>query len=195
LLKICSNIKSNLKLFLLFLIAVVYLKGLQAQTWIALGSGLEFPINTFTVHNGNLFAGSDAVYKWDGSSWTGMNEGLSSLFGGAIYALAVSNGGNLYCGGTGFFVLTPDLNFYNYAGRWNGNKWTTVGDGTGNYRSGMNEFVSVMTSYNGVLIAGGNFGSAGGDPLYPTDVYYIASFAGTSCCWSALGTGMNDVVR
>ena len=188
--------KSYLKFILLFIISGIYLKGMQAQTWSALGSGLEYPPYTFTVYNGNLYTGSDGVYKWDGSNWIGMNEGLSSLLGGGtIYALAVSNGGTLYCGGAGFFVLTPDQNLYNYAGRWNGSKWTTVGNGTGNDGWGMDEFVSVMTSYNGQLIAGGNFGSAGGDPLYPQDVYYIAGFAGTSCCWSPLGSGMNDWVR
>ena len=187
--------KTKLILSLLFVILGIYFNNVKAQTWSALGSGLEYGVTTFTIYNGYLYAGGDGVYQWDGNSWNGMNEGLSSFGGGAINTLAVSNGGNLYYGGADFFVLCPDLNLYNYAGRWNGSKWITVGSGTGNDGSGMDGYVSVMASYNGQLIAGGNFGSAGGDPLYPLEVYYTASFAGTSCCWSAMGSGMNDYVR
>lgn len=185
------------KLFLILMLSItgVNIKNSNAQTWSAVGSGLNYSVNTFAIYNGNLYAGCDGIYKWDGSNWTGMNTGTSTFGGGTVYSLAVSNGGNFYCGGADFFVLTPDNNLYNYIGRWNGSQWTTVGSGTVNDGAGMGGYVVAMTSYNGQLYAGGDFGTAGGDPLNQFEAYYIASFAGTTCCWSAVGSGMNERVR
>jgi hypothetical protein len=167
----------------------------RAQGWSPVGSGISFPVNSMTNYNGNLIAGADGVYKWNGSTWSGMNTGLQSFGGGAVYGLAVSNSGNLYCGGANFFVNTPSSNLYNYIARWGTNTWTVVGSGTGNDGSGMWDVVSVLTSYNGNLYAGGDFTEAGGDPTTPYSASHIASFAGTSCCWAAVGAGVNNNVR
>lgn len=59
--------------------------------------------------------------------------------------------------------------------------WSGVG-------GGVNGYVNAFTIYNGDLIVGGNFTSAGG-----TSANYIASWNGTS--WSALGTGMDNQVK
>ncbi|MFA6260680.1 MAG: T9SS type A sorting domain-containing protein [Bacteroidia bacterium] len=182
-------------LFLAFFVSLLLQsKSSGAQQWHALDSGLEYSANSFAVFNGKLVAGGDGVHSWNGQKWTDKSTGLKSFFGGEIYTIAISNSGILYCGGDGFHVLTPDQNLYNYAARWDGDKWTTVGSGTGNDGSGMSGSVHAMTSYNGILHAGGNFSSAGGDPLDPFAVYYAARFSGTSCCWQSIGTGVNDKV-
>ncbi len=171
------------------------IKSANAQTWSALGPGLDYEVNTFAVYNGDLYAGSDGIYKWTDTNWTSFNTGTNTLGGGIIYSLCVSNGNNFYAGGAGFFVLTPDGNWYNYIGRWDGNKWTTVGSGLGNDGWGMGSDVFALASYNGELYAGGNFGTAGGDPINQQEVYYIANFAGTVCCWNPVGSGMDDKVN
>lgn len=113
------------------------------------------------------------------------------MFGaGDVYALANFND-VLFAGGF-FTVLTPDGNWYNNAARFHNGYWTTCGSGTGNDGSGMNDQVNYLIEYNGQLYAGGRFGSAGGDPLYPQEVGYIARFDGTA--WHPVGEGMNWTV-
>jgi len=155
---------------------------------------LDYGVNTFAVYNGNLYAGSDGIYKLSDTIWTSFNNGTNTFGGGIVYSLCVSNGNNFYAGGGGFFVLTPDDNYYNFIGRWDGSKWTTVGSGLGNDGWGMGSEVFILSSYNGELYAGGDFGTAGGDPINQQEVYYIASFAGTVCCWNPVGSGMDDKV-
>ncbi|MDP4240732.1 MAG: T9SS type A sorting domain-containing protein [Bacteroidota bacterium] len=172
----------------------------NAQEWSPVGDGIEDPVNTFTEYNGNLFAASSGIFEWNGSNWVGMNSGLFSFSAGNLNALCVSNGNNLYVGGENFFVLCPDNDLYTNASRFNGSQWTTVGNGLGNDGLGMNNTISAMASFHGILYAGGNFSTAGGDPLRSYDrednlASYIANFRGNSCCWDSVGGGMNDVIR
>ena len=68
-----------------------------------------------------------------------------------------------------------------YIARWNGATWQPLG-------SGMNYIVYALTVYNGELIAGGYFTTAGGNLASK-----IARWDGAT--WQALGSGMNRPVN
>jgi trimeric autotransporter adhesin len=174
----------NIFLFLLLIIS----SQLTAQTWAPYGSGLEYPVNSICYHNNTLYAAGGGVYSWNGSSWNDRSNGMISLMD--VYSLASYNG-SLYAGGF-FTVLTPDFNWYNNAGRFYNNSWTTCGTGTGNDAYGFSDYVNFLYVFNGQLYAGGRFGSAGGDPLSPQTAPYIASFDGT--LWHPVGSGMDFTV-
>jgi len=160
------------------------------QQWSSFGEGLDYPVNSIIYHNGSFCSASDLVYVLSGDQWSAVVEGMYTT-APEIYALGVYNG-DLFAGGAGFFVTTPELNWYNFIGRLHNGSWTTCGSGTGNDGIGMDDYVSYLLEYNGSLYAGGRFGTAGGDPLAPIVAPYIARFDGTQ--WGPLGTGMNDRV-
>lgn len=161
---------------------------LNPQQWSSFGEGLDFPVNSIMLNHGSFYAASDLVYILSGDQWLAVDEGMYTT-APEIYGLGVYNG-DLFAGGAGFFVTTPDLNWYNFVGRLHNGSWTTCGSGTGNDGSGMNDYVSYLLEYNGYLYAGGRFGTAGGDPLSPITAPYIARFDGTQ--WTSVGSGMND---
>jgi trimeric autotransporter adhesin len=163
---------------------------LNSQQWSSFGEGLDFPVNSIILHSGSFYAASDLVYILSGDQWSAVDEGMYTT-APEIYSFGVYNG-DLFAGGAGFFVTTPDLNWYNFVGRLHNGSWTTCGSGTGNDGSGMNSYVNYIVEYNGYLYAGGNFTTAGGDPLNPIIASYIAGFDGTQ--WSPVGSGMNDRV-
>ena len=68
----------------------------------------------------------------------------------------------------------------NYLAEWNTTSWSPLGIGT-------NKDIYTLTVYNGNLIAGGLFDSAGGSPAN-----HITMWNGTS--WSPLGTGTNNAI-
>ena len=159
------------------------------QNWGALGTGVPSTVNCIVRYNGSIYAAGDSIYNWNGSRWSVVATGMLYPLGvGVVYSLAVFNSA-LYAGGI-FTVLTPDGNWYNDAGRLSNGSWTTCGSGKGNDGSGMSDYVNCLAVFNGSVYAGGNFGSAGGDPLAPQDAAYIARFDGTQ--WYPVGTGMND---
>jgi hypothetical protein len=177
---------NKLLLAALFLINIHFL---YSQTWNAMGNGLDYAVNSIVYFNGSIYAGSDLVYQWSGSSWNAVNKGMNGLFGiTEINAMAVNNN-TLYAGGT-FFVLTPDQNWYNYAAKLDNGSWSTCGSGLNNDGWGMDDIPLAMISYNGTLYAGGNFTSAGGDPLNPQTAMYIAQFDGAY--WHPVGSGMDE---
>lgn len=181
-----------MKKFIYCFAIILYLFGVGytcAQTWSALGDGLDYPVNVIVDYNGSIMAGSDLVYRWNGSSWTAVTDGMYGLFGVTeIDAMAV-NGNTLFAGGI-FYVNTPDYNWYNYSARFNGSSWTTCGSGTGNDGWGMNDNPIAMISFGGSLYAGGNFTTAGGDPLDPQVAMYVAGFDGSQ--WNPVGGGTNE---
>lgn len=174
---------------LIVFFSIIVVPGINAQSWAPLGNGLDFPVNVIVDYNGSILAGSDLVNKWNGSSWTAITDGMYGLFGVTEVDAMTVNNNNLFAGGI-FFVNTPDLNWYNYAARFNGSSWTTCGSGTGNDGWGMNDNPVAMISYGDNLYAGGKFTTAGGDPLDPQITMYIARFDGSQ--WNPVGGGMNE---
>jgi trimeric autotransporter adhesin len=164
----------------------------RAQQWQPLGLGLQFPptaqCSALTEWNGNLYAAGifaqvggatvQCLAEWDGSSWSavGANEVLDSSAMG-IFSLCVYNG-NLYMGGA--FKTVDGITVNNIA-EWNGTTWSPLGSGIHIIDSTSTDAVNSMIVYNGSLVVGGNFDTAGGIPLNG-----IAQWNGSS--WSSVGS-------
>lgn len=128
----------------------------------------------------------DGIVKWDGTNWVGGNSGVD-IIGGvdstvrALFVNPVDN--NLYMGGHFLEIhdgdaASPDPNMARIA-RYDGSNWYPLG-------TGLNQYCRAITEYNGNIIAGGIFTTAGGVPANK-----IARWNGTS--WSALGQGFDGV--
>jgi len=137
--------------------------------------GVSSAVYAMTVWNGDLIAGGsfataggqivNNIARWDGSAWrpfvvdkNGV-ERIGVLYGD-VYALTVLNG-DLIAGGS--FVVAGDQTV-NRIARWDGSVWhplVTV-DEFGDEQVGMNGSVHALTVWNGALIAGGSFTTAGG---------------------------------
>ena len=97
----------------------------------------------FAVH-----ASAECPYEWL------PGEGLPGL-DNTVYAAAVHDDGTgpaLFVGGR--FSIAGDVIAENIA-KWDGTQWEPLGSGTSSN-------VNALTVYNGELIAGGNFTTAGG---------------------------------
>ena len=152
----------------------------KAQSWSALGTGLNNQVWALTVYNGKLIAGGDfdsaggkpayGIAEWNDTSWSAIGRGMNST----VSALTVYNG-KLVAGGY-FSIAGGDS--ANYIAEWDGTKWSALG-------TGVDAPIDVLTVYNGDLIAGGIFTVAGGN-----SVACIAKWNGTS--WSNIGGGVGS---
>ncbi len=122
------------------------------------------------------------IARWDGTAWSALDDGTDDL----VESMVVYDDGlgeDLYIGGEFDFVdgsiLSPHI------ASWDGTSWSTVGLGTDDDV----EALGVFDDGTGeVLIAGGEFNTAGGAPAD-----YIASWDGTT--WAPLGLGTDDEVE
>lgn len=173
------------------------------DTWESIGSPSDFDndVRCMTVFEGELWVGgdfnnvggnppSDGLVKWDPSAnngagaWVGGNSGVD-LVGGVNETVRVlyvnPNDGNLYMGGEFPELIDGNAGVvdYNMSGiaMYDGSDWTSLG-------SGLNEYCRAIHEYNGNLIAGGYFTTAGGVPAQK-----IAKWNGTT--WSAMGGGFD----
>jgi len=92
----------------------------------------------------------------------------------------------LYLGGSflyfeNTYASHPVKDTSNNIAMWNGKKWSVLG-------KGIHGMVNALTYFNGLLIAGGSFDSAGGEPAHN-----IAAWNGIS--WQPLGDGLNGTVN
>jgi hypothetical protein len=157
--------------------------------WFALGSGMNSGVCALAVYNGQLIAGgyfttaggvsANCIAAWDGSSWSPLGTGMN----GHVFALAEYNG-RLIAGG--YFTTAGGVSA-NYIAVWDGSSWSPLGSGMGGVGGAIPPGVHALTEYNGHLIAGGDFTTAGG-----ASANYIAAWDGSS--WSPLGTGMSSSV-
>lgn len=154
-------------------------------------------VRCMTEFNGELWVGgdfnnvggnspSDGVVKWDdaNSVWVGGNSGVD-LVGGVNESVRVlyvnPNDNNLYMGGE-FPELhdgdaaAPDYNMSGIA-MYDGSNWYPLG-------TGLNEYCRAIHEYNGNLIAGGYFTTAGG-----VSCNKIAKWNGVN--WSPMGLGFD----
>ncbi len=169
------------------------------DTWESIGATTDFDndVRCMTVFDGELWVGgdfnnvggnppSDGVVKWDESAgqWVGGNSGVD-IVGGVNETIRVlyvnPNDGNLYMGGH-FTQLqdgdaaAPDPNMSGIA-MYDGSNWYPLG-------TGLNEYCRAIHEYNGNLIAGGYFTTAGG-----VSANKIAKWNGST--WSAMGQGFD----
>lgn len=157
------------------------------------GNGLcaltRYDASTVSVaSNGDVYAGggfgqagstlASGVARWNSTGWNPLGNGVSTLYGQSIQALALAANGNVYAGGT--FTQTGPTSV-NRVGRWDGTAWNTLGaSGT----NGVNDAVTALAvAGNGDVYVGGYFTQAGGAPIN-----YVAKWDGST--WTALGTGL-----
>lgn len=178
----------------------------DGSSWSPLGSGVNFTVSSLAVYDdgsgggpglyvgGQLTMAGDTpanrIAKWDGSSWSALETGVTSSPGhsSGVYALAVFDDGSgsgpaLYVGG--LFQFAGSVSAYCIA-NWDGSSWSALG-------KGMNASVSTLTVFDDgsgsgpELYAAGSFTAVGGE-----NANRIAKWDGAA--WSPLGTGMNAVV-
>jgi hypothetical protein len=141
-------------------------------------------------NNGNLYIGGEFtvvgdaaanyIAKWDGSSWSGLGDGLDWN----VWSLAVS-GTDLYVGGE--FSEAGGAPALRIA-KWNGSAWSALGSGVG-VAPGVPTFdyVKAIAVVGTSVYAAGEFTTAGGVPAAN-----IARWNGIA--WSGVGSGVNDEV-
>lgn len=121
----------------------------DGASWTAV-AGVNDTVRALAVgFDGSIYAGGyftspggagGHVAKWDGSTWTDLNDGLT---GGNVYALAFKPDGKLVAGGS----------FTGYCSEWNGVVWRTLGS--------LNDDVLCLdVGSDGMLYAGGAFTTA-----------------------------------
>lgn len=148
-------------------------------------NGIDHPPSSCGVNGkGTFFIGGryttafgmpadSAVIAWDGKNWT-------ILPAGPVHwplCMAFDAAGNLY--------TADGLNDY-VIGKWDGQKWTSVGGKT-------SRIFSMALDASGNLYAGGDFSSIGAGSGGECAAANIAKWNGTS--WSALGGGFGYAVR
>jgi hypothetical protein len=117
------------------------------------------------------------VAKWDGSTWSQLGTGGSTLnANGGISTLCVDPAHNVYAAG----LFTNASGKY-YVAKWDGTTWAELG--TGSNALNANSFIRTICSDNaGNIYAGGQFT----DDVYATSGNnYVAKWDGTT--WSKLG--------
>lgn len=130
-------------------------------SWSPLGSGFDDPVECLSVYDSRLVAGGgfyhlgsdfrfSTVAAWNGVSWSPLANGLNAY---RITTLC-EFGGRLIAGGEELECAILGRGTRGIAA-WDGGSWSPLGSGT-------NGEVIALTTYNGQLIAGGNFVSISG---------------------------------
>lgn len=149
---------------------------------------------------GNVYAGGcfeqagtirvNNIAKWDGVKWDSLNYGINPTWYNNMYStvrsLIVDKDNNLYVGGEfnkfDFLTETGPL------AKWDGRKWSTVGNRLWGAYPGAHDIgiVSTMAIDNrGDLYVGGSFEVMNGSP----DTRFLAKWDGTD--WAAIGGGVS----
>ena len=157
----------------------------DGEKWNAL-SDFYLPLISELAFVGDVLyaAGGGWLYRWDGTSWTevaGANGLILSLY---------STGTDLYAGGGFVWVHTLATDEWvkaRHVARWDGQQWHALGSGVGNETSGGffsigYDTVDAIAEYDGKLVVGGSFASAGALPARS-----LAQWDGSR--WSSFGSG------
>jgi len=159
----------------------------DGSAWHAMGSGMggdNSNVRAIIVHDGELIAAgwfdtaggtpANNIARWDGSQWQAIGAGIS----GDVFSLLVHDG-DLFAGGA--FDTAGGTTASNIA-RWDGQAWHSLGTGTtGGYFDGL---VFGLAAFEGDLVAGGAFDTAGG-----VTANNIARWDGQA--WHPIGEGMS----
>ena len=130
----------------------------DGSTWSDIGGGVDWYVGALHVWDSKLIVGgsflnaggvpANRIAQWDGVSWSALGGGLGDRDSDDVHTLATYNG-DLFAGG---YFTSPEA----YIARWDGVNWNSVG-------GGVSGSVSNLVEFNGELIVGGGFVSAGGD--------------------------------
>ena len=163
----------------------------NGSSWTQLGLGFVGLVFAVAEFSDELIAGGRFGYingasatlivnniaRWNGSSWSQLAGGGVTGGKGEVRALCEFNNELIVAGD---FTMAGVVSANNIA-RWNGASWQPLGNGVSGGVS--YSTVRALTVYNGNLIAGGDFRTAG-----DVAANYIARWDGTT--WHPLGTGM-----
>lgn len=155
----------------------------NGTTWSPMGAEAHGTVYALQVVGSDLFAAGGfsnasgipvgSVARWDGSAWRPLGNGIQA----AVGSLALYNG-QLIAGG---YFNTAGGEVANFVARWDGTNWQPLGTGMDGPAFVTN--VNALAVYNGELVAGGTFTSAGGSPAAN-----IARWNGAT--WAPLGAGL-----
>jgi hypothetical protein len=147
----------------------------DGSSWSPLGTGMNWEVLAFAEYDGRLMAGgyfstaggvsANRIAAWDGSSWSPLGTGMDGGPDGEpldphVFALAEYEG-QLIAGGS--FTTAGGVSA-NYIAAWDGSSWSPLGTGMDGGQLGPR--VAALAEYNGPLIAGGYFITAGGVSVY-----------------------------
>lgn len=170
----------------------------EILTFHSYGVTYNFPPQVMTLcpYNGYLVAGgifdevegnlTQFIAQWDGVAWLPMGIGFAGGLPPRVIT-QLANGTDLYAGGYFELVRNPDQILpSNHIALWNGQKWNILGEGFGpdSPFTGLH----CLTLFDGKLIAGGNFQTAG-----TGEAQNVAAWTGTD--WQALGGGVANPVN
>ncbi|QDU69628.1 hypothetical protein [Engelhardtia mirabilis] len=133
---------------------------------------------------------ADSIARFDGSTWTALSGGLSSVFTGVqplVSALIVHDDGSgpaLFVGGT--FTLAGSTPVLNIA-KWDGTQWFPVGSGVGYPSSGVRDLEVFDDGSGPRLFAGGQFNGTGFDPV----PHHVVAWDGAT--WTPLPSGPDGI--
>lgn len=138
-------------------------------------------VNDSEVYAGGYFgsmnnvSGTSKIAKWNGSSWSGLGNGVT---GGGQVASILINGSDVYAAGQ-FFSIGG--NPADNVAKWNGTSWSAMG-------SGFNNNLLVLA------ISGSDIYVGGYVSFYGTEsVNHIAKWSGSA--WTPLRDGLNGGVN
>ena len=178
--------------------AAVRIARWDGSNWNSMGSGMNDEVQALAVYGNQLVAGGiftqaggvsvNRIARWDGTTWNTLGQGVltGTFIQPMVESLTVYNGELLvgghfqHAGGVGLLG--------NHIARWNGTSWQSTTGPSGNGVGGLTpSVVRALAVYNGELIVGGHFTTAGG-----LSANYVARWNGNS--WQTLGSGMNNDV-
>jgi hypothetical protein len=147
----------------------------DGAAWHPLSSGGQIGLNSnvraLAVFDNQLYAGGDfwmaggqtvnSIARWDGAAWHPIIAGGQTGVGGGVKTLAVWND-KLVAGG---FFSTAGGQFANYVAAWDGSVWTRFISNGQTGVGGSSPQVDSLTAWNGSIVAGGTFTTAGGQTV------------------------------
>jgi hypothetical protein len=159
--------------------------------WHPLGSGVAGNVYRIAASGNDVYASgtfssaggvpAHNIAKWDGTNWSALSSGLTGFTNGIASVIAFTllvDDSKLYVGGV--FTNAGGIDAMNIA-CWDGTRWAALGSGLG-LGNGV-DVVATLLKRNGVLYAGGGFGTAGG-----LGVTNIAKWDGVS--WMPVGNSL-----
>jgi trimeric autotransporter adhesin len=183
----------------------------NGSEWSALGSGDGNGVGTaggagtvmaIELIGSDLYAGgffeaanlgddvpANNIARWDGSEWFALGTASANGVNNGVRALA-SIGNDLYVGGTfsSANAFSPSAVTVNYVARWDGNNWSPLGNGVGEWSgsgTGGAPWVHTLAASGTDLYVGGGFTEVNPGTMDQMPVNRLARWDGTA--WSIVG--------